>query len=202
MVKGQLRRSTFFRLVKEPLETPSLMGRATRYYLTIYDHFAESKRWFPSWNWASFLSAMFGVEVVWMVYRRMYLYAAFYFLTLFVVTNLGLVGIYFLNKNLSADVKTFLLEKFSDKDFLIFSLKMVLWLIKLPFIIAFGVFGNALYFYSLKKEAQKKYLPKNGVSTFAAGSVLLATLSLVLLNNYLLQTANTNLYSKLHELFL
>lgn len=201
-MESQLKRATFFRLVKEPAETQAMMGRATRYYLAIYDHFSTPKKWFASWNWASFLSAMFGTEVVWMVYRRMYLYAALYFVVLFALTNVGLIGIYFLNKHLSADIKTFLVEKFADKDFLIFSLKMVLWLIKLPFILAFGVFGNALYFRFLRKEAQKKYLPKSGVSTVAAGSVLLVTLSLVLLNNYLLQTANTNLYSKLHELFL
>lgn len=198
----QLKRSVFFRLVKEPAENQSTIGRSTRYYLNVYDHFASPKTWFPSWNWASFLSALFGVELVWLVYRRMYVYAGLYFLLLFVLTNLGFVGLYFLNKNLSPELKTFLLQKFSDKDFLFFSLKMVLWLIKLPFILMFGVFGNALYFKFLKKEAHKKYLPKSGVSTVAAGSILLGTLSLVLLNNYLLQTANTNLYSKLHEYFL
>jgi hypothetical protein len=132
----------------------------------------------------------------------MYFYAATYFFVLFALTNLGFVALYFLNKNLSPEIKNFLLQKFSDKDFLFFSLKMILWLIKLPIILLFGVFGNALYFKFLEKEATKKYLPKSGVSMLAAGGVLFITLSLVLLNNYLLQTANTNLYSKLHEYFL
>lgn len=198
----QLKRTGFFRLIKEPTENTTTMGRATRYYLGIYDHFAGGKKWFPSWNWSSFLSAMFGVELVWMVYRRMYLYAVFYFFGLFVLTNMGFVALYFLNKNLSPEIKSFLLQKFSDKDFLFFSIKMILWLIKLPIILMFGVYGNALYFRFLEAESQKKYLPKNGVSLGAAGGVFLVTLSLVFLNNYLLQTANTNLYSKLHEYFL
>ncbi len=198
----KLKRTTFFRLVKESTETQSTMGRATRYYLDTYDQFSNQKKWFPSWNWASFLSALFGTELVWLVYRRMYFYAATYFFVLFALTNLGFVALYFLNKNLSPEIKNFLLQKFSDKDFLFFSLKMILWLIKLPIILLFGVFGNALYFKFLEKEATKKYLPKSGVSMLAAGGVLFITLSLVLLNNYLLQTANTNLYSKLHEYFL
>jgi len=196
-----LQRARFFRLIKEPTETPSNMGRSTHYYLGIFDHFTTGKTWFPSWNWTSFLSALFGIELVWLVYRRMYVYAVFYLGILVVLTNLGFVGFYFLNKNLSPETKTYLLEKFSDKDFLFFSLKMLLWLIKLPVILMFGVFGNALYFKFLEKESHKKYLPKSGISTVGAGIVLLITLALVLLNNYLLQTANTNLYSKLHEYF-
>ncbi|MFN7662173.1 MAG: hypothetical protein ACK5PQ_00365 [Alphaproteobacteria bacterium] len=195
----KLKRTSFFRLIKEPTETPVKMGRSSQYYLTIYDHYAGQKKWFPSWNWAGFLSALFGGELVWMVYRRMYLYAFFYFIFLFALTNLGFVALYFLNKNLSPEVKTFVLDKFADKDFLFFSLKMVLWLIKLPLILMFGVFGNALYFHFLETQAQKKYLPKTGVSLPAAGVILLIIVSLGLLNNYLLQTANTNLYSKLHD---
>ena len=198
----QLKRTAFLRLIKEPTESTSVMSRATRYYLGIYDHFAGRKKWFPSWNWGSFLSSMFGMELVWMVYRRMYLYAVMYFFGLFFLTNIGFAILYFLNKNLSPEIKSFLLQKFSDKDFLFFSLKMVLWLIKLPIILMFGVYGNALYFRFLEAESQKKHLPKSGVSLVAAGIMLLITLSLVFLNNYLLQTANTNLYSKLHDYFL
>ena len=74
-----LARATFFRLVKEPEETQHNMGRSTRYYMRTYDEFQKAKPWFASWNWSSFLAALFGAELVWMIYRRMYLYAFFYF---------------------------------------------------------------------------------------------------------------------------
>jgi len=198
----QLKKNIFFRLVKESSETMSSMGRSTRYYMNTYEDFHKEKKCFPSWNWASFLSALFGAELVWMIYRRMYFYAFLYFFFLFLLTNVGFLILYFVNKNLSPDLKSMLLQKFSDKDFLFFSLKVVLWVIKLPIILGFGVWGNALYFKFLEKEARKKYLPKSGVSSPAAGGLLLILVGLMLLNNYLLQTANTNLYSRLHDLFL
>ena len=197
-----LSRATLFRLIKEPEETQHTMGRATRYYLGIYADFYKHKRWFTSWNWSSFVAALFGAEMVWLIYRRMYLNALLYFVFILAMTYTAVGLFYVANKFLSPDIRDFIMAKFADKDFLFMTVKIVLWLVKLPLIIAFGVWGNALYFRFLEKEAAKASKPKSGVSTMAAGIFLLFCLSMILLNNYLLQTSSTNLYTKVHELFI
>ncbi|UNM05732.1 MAG: hypothetical protein H6925_04290 [Holosporaceae bacterium] len=190
-----------FRLIKEPEETQHKMGRATQYYLRIFHDFYKSNRWFSSWNWSSFLAALFGAEMVWLIYRRMYLYALVYFLIILGITYTGLGLFYMANKMLSPDIRAFIVTKFADKDFLFMTVKIVLWMVKLPLIVSFGVWGNALYFRFLEKEARKASTPKSGVSSVAAGAFLLVCLSAILLNNYLLQTSATNLYTKAYELF-
>ena len=191
-------RQSFFRLIKEPEETLQSHGRSTRHYLVTFDQFYGQGPWFSSWNWASFFMALFGAELVWLIYRRMYFYAFLYFLIMFVLSY-GVIGLLlFFGK----DIRALAMQKFSDKDAFFMAIKTGLWLIKLPIIISFGVWGNALYFRFLEKADQKKEKPKSGVSTLAAGGFFIFSFSVILLNNYLLQTTSTNLYSKAYELFL
>lgn len=189
-----LSRATVFRLVKEPEETQSHMGRATRYYMHIFDHFYKAKQWFQSWNWAAFLAALMGAELVWMIYRRMYRYALFYFMGL-MLFSYGVVGlIYFFNHSLSLEVKQFILSKFADQDFLFVTLRILLWLVKMPLVIGFGLWGNALYFKFLAQQSKKTDKPKSGVSTIAAGTVCLLLVATLLFGNLLLQKSSKNLY--------
>ena len=64
----------FFNLIKQPHETYESMGYFTSYYLSIYDQH-EEKKWFLSWNWSSFGAAFLQMEVLWLLYRRMYFFA-------------------------------------------------------------------------------------------------------------------------------
>lgn len=189
-----LSRATVFRLVKEPEETQSHMGRATRYYMHIFDHFYKPNRWFQSWNWASFVASLMGAELVWMIYRRMYRYALFYFIALMVLSY-GVVGlIYLFNHSVSPEMKNFIVSKFADQDFLFMTLRILLWLVKMPLVIGFGLWGNALYFKFLAQQSQKTDKPKSGVSTIAAGSVCFLLIATLLFGNVLLQKSSKSLY--------
>jgi len=137
------KRFLFFNLIKQPHETYESMGPFTSYYLTIYDQH-EEKPWFLSWNWACFFSSFFGAEILWLLYRRMYLFA-------FLISILGR-GLYeFIS------FKVMILGNTLAGPLLA---KSINWVFRLGFTFGFTVIANALYFYFLNKKVAQNVKTK------------------------------------------
>lgn len=154
------KRFQLFKLIKQPQETYESMGRFTSYYLDVYDTHEETLEKsgkFLSWNWVCFFSAFFGGEILWLFYRRMYLFA---FL-------IGVVGrsLYEL-----ISIKVIL---FANAGFGPLAAKTFHWIFRLGFTFGFAVLGNALYFHFLKGHLQKG-TKKKGTDPFTPIIFLMA----------------------------
>jgi hypothetical protein len=146
------KRFLFFNLIKQPQETYEFMGPFTSYYLKIYDQYYgldDEKPWFLSWNWACFFSSFFGAEILWLLYRRMYIFA-------FLISVLGR-GLYGL-----LEFKLMILGNSMAGPILA---KSINWVFRLGFTFGFTVIGNALYFYFLTKKVEKN-ITKKGTDPF------------------------------------
>ncbi len=124
------------------------MGPFTAYYLKIYDQHDE-KVWFLSWNWVAFFSSFFGGEILWLLYRRMYLFA-------FLISFLGR-GLYEL-----LTFKVIILSHSAGGPLLA---KSINWIFRLGFTFGFTVIANALYFYWLSKKVEQG-VKKKGTDPF------------------------------------
>lgn len=132
-------RFLFFKCIKQPHETyDKVMGYFTKYYLNIYDQH-EGKKWFLSWNWSSFSSSFLQMEVLWLLYRRMYLFAF-------------LIGIFMhtFYTMLSYKIALFFVA-FGG----IAAGKILFWILRLLFTFGFTVSSNALYFYFIRQKIEK-----------------------------------------------
>ncbi|NPA57981.1 MAG: DUF2628 domain-containing protein [Aquificae bacterium] len=95
------------------------VGKNWQYYLDRFKRFEEGGS--VSWNWSAFL---FGV--LWMFYRKMYLYGV-----------LGFLATVFLN--------VLAVSLFPDNPLLLVGLQVWLW-------IGFGAFGNYIYYIFVKEK--------------------------------------------------
>jgi hypothetical protein len=141
------KRFLFFNLIKQPHETYESMGPFTSYYLNVYDQRYdqdEEKPWFLSWNWACFFSSFFGAEILWLLYRRMYLFA-------FLIYILGR-GLY--------EFISFKVMIFGNALAGPILSKSISWIFRLGFTFGFTVVANALYFYFLSKKVEKNVKTK------------------------------------------
>ena len=141
-------RYSFFNLIKQPQESYESMGRFSSYYLNIYDQNSDKKN-FLSWNWVCFFTSFWGVEILWMIYRRMYLYAFFMLLGGRFFYELLSLKIVLLAHGLGGIVVA----------------KSFHWIFRLLFTFGFTVFGNALYFHFLRRKLNQG-VKKGGTDVF------------------------------------
>ena len=138
------RRYSFFKLIKQPRETYESMGPFTSYYLSIFDRHGD-KPWFLSWNWVAFVSSFWGAEILWLLYRRMYVNAlavsmlrsVYALLALKVIGVAGSIGGPILARS-------------------------IYWVSHFAFVFGFTVIANALYFQFLGKKIAQR-VEKKGV---------------------------------------
>ncbi len=100
-----------------------------RYYLKIFDQFGN-KNFFIKWNWAAFL---FGPY--WLGYRRMYGLAIAFFVLFAIPFQIDDISI---------------LTKGSMSYYFVV---LIHWMFEFLFL---GLFGNAIYFMSLRKRIERK----------------------------------------------
>lgn len=155
-------RFLFFKSIKQPRETyDGFMGYFTTYYLNIYDQH-EEKKWFLSWNWSSFSLAFLQMEVLWLLYRRMYLFAF-------------LIGIFM---HTFYTMLSYKIAVFFASVGGVASGKILFWILRLLFTFGFTVFSNALYFYFIRQKIEKGIQLK-GPNPFATIIFIMVYLYLV-----------------------
>lgn len=142
-------RSQFFELIRQPDETYDDMGYFTTYYLSVYDQH-KGKKWFLSWNWSLFSAAFMHTEILWFLYRRMYLFAFLIGVlghTAYTILSYRLTGFFFSFGNL-------------------FLARFIHWIFESIFIFSLSVSANALYFHFIRQKIAKGFKSK-GVNPIA-----------------------------------
>jgi hypothetical protein len=185
-------RPEFLKFVTDRLGPFQGFETSTLYYMAIYDRFYP-KKWFASWNWASFFWGLLGVEVVWMLYRRMYLYAVFYMIGLFGIILALVVGV-------GAFMKTpptmLTMESMIP---LLDVLKHCRWALQMATALVFGVWGNALYFSNIQRLFSKGDRGSQGGTNLFIS--LLALILLLVGPILLLKVMYPSLYGQFHGSF-
>jgi hypothetical protein len=186
-------RPEFLKFVADRVGPFQGMGASTLYYMNIYDRFYP-KKFFASWNWASFFWGFLGLEVVWMLYRRMYLYAGLYVLGLFGVVLMLALGV---GAFMKISLATLTVESMVP---LLDVLKHCRLFLQMATALAFGVWGNALYFSNIRR-----LFSKGDRGSQAGTNLFMALVFLILLlvgPILLLKVMYPSLYGQVHGSFL
>jgi hypothetical protein len=186
-------RQDFLRSVTDKSDPLNGFGASSRYYMAIYDRF-HPKKFFSSWNWTSFFWGFLGLEVVWMLYRRMYLYACLYVLGLFGVVSMLALGV---GAFMKISLATLTVESMVP---LLDILKHCRLFLQMATALAFGVWGNALYFSNIRR-----LFSKGGRGSQAATNLFMALVFLIFLlvgPILLLKVMYPSLYGQVHGSFL
>lgn len=104
----------------------------TIYYMDVFKK-NKNKKWFLSWNWGAFLASLFCYHISWLIYRRMYLY-----------TTLSIILILVL----------YVLDLLLGQKTQLFSIILMGLYVFSP--LFFAIFGNALYFYNMRRMLSKQ----------------------------------------------
>ncbi len=150
-------RTKFLEFIKDKIGPFQGVGVFTLYYMNLYDHF-PTKKWFASWNWPAFFWGFFGMELVWMLYRRMYFYAILYMAALFGALTVLTVGTgIFMNIPFATVTPTGMIP-------LLMALKHCRLFLQMVLALAFGVWGNALYFSHVRRQLSRGSESQGGTS--------------------------------------
>ncbi len=131
LMTDQQTKQDYFRIIHKYTESEEKISSSTQYYLKIFEKFGN-KYFFIQWNWAAFF---FGPY--WMLYRRVY--------------GLGIALLAFINIMMHLyEFKEVVFPESGRYYHGLFFVFGIMW------VCYFGLFGNAIYFRSLRKRIARE----------------------------------------------